>query len=142
MPEFFHSYSKKRIVLEKMFFPLDDLYEFKFIIVNHDIKVIYLRKPKNDRIHFNFYDANYNLIIEDKEISFNISIFKKNLLDKLKKYSIKLSEDFPNFIRVDLYIFHNKIYLSELTFDQNDGLPFMRSSEFIKNAAKNWKRYD
>lgn len=28
--EFFHSYSKKRIVLEKMFFPLSDLYEFKF----------------------------------------------------------------------------------------------------------------
>ena len=72
----------------------------------------------------------------------DISMFKNDLLDKLKNYAIKLSEDFPNFIRVDLYLFHDKIYLSELTFDSQDGFPFMRDYEIIKNAAKNWKRIE
>lgn len=31
IPEFFHLYSKKRIILEKLFIPLSDLYEFKII---------------------------------------------------------------------------------------------------------------
>ena len=37
--QFFHLYAKKRIIVEKQFSPLTDLYEFKFFIVNHDIKL-------------------------------------------------------------------------------------------------------
>ena len=33
VPEFFHLYTKKRIILEKMFVPFSDLYEFKIIII-------------------------------------------------------------------------------------------------------------
>ena len=142
MPEFFHSYSKKRIVLEKMFFPLTDLFEFKFILVNCKIKMIYIRTTIKGMIRVFYYDADFNFLFGEKNYSFDLSIFKKNLLDKLKKIAVKLSEDFPNFIRVDLYIFQEKIYLSELTFDAHDGLPFLRNTEIIKNAAKNWKRYD
>ena len=32
--EFFHLYSKKRIIEEKLFEPIEDLYEFKFFVVN------------------------------------------------------------------------------------------------------------
>lgn len=142
MPEFFHSYSKKRIVLEKMFLPLTDLYEFKFILVNCDIKMIYIRTSINDDIRVFYYDSNFNFLFGEKDYSFDLCIFKKNLLNKLKKLAIKLSEDFPNFIRVDLYLFHEKIYLSELTFDAHDGLPFLRNTEIIKKAANNWKRFD
>ena len=42
VPEFFHDYSKKRIVLEKLFSPIEDLNEFKYMIFNNEIKMIYL----------------------------------------------------------------------------------------------------
>ena len=142
VPEFFHSYSKKRIILEKMFYPLTDLYEFKFVIVNREIKIIYIRVTIEAKMHFYYYDSNFNLLVGEKDYHFEVSQFDKNILEQLKNYAYKLSEDFPNFIRVDLYLFHNKIYLSELTFDQQDGFPFMRDSEIIRKAGKNWKRID
>ena len=142
VPDFFHLYSKKRIILEKMFYPLTDLYEFKFVIVNREIKIIYVRATINGKIHLFYYDSNFNYLTGSKHYTFDISIFDKNILEKLKKYAYQLSEDFPNFIRVDLYLFHNKIFLSELTFDPQDGRPFMRDSEIIRKAGKNWKRVD
>ena len=42
VPDFFHSYSKKRIVLEKLFSPIEDLFEFKFMVFNNEIKMIIL----------------------------------------------------------------------------------------------------
>ena len=74
---------------------------------------------------------------------FNISSkFGENILSKLKEYAIKLSEDFKNFIRVDLYVFQNNIYLSELTFDSNSGIPKLRNETFIIEIGKSWKRID
>ena len=142
VPEFFHFFSKKRIVIEKIFIPLTDLYEFKIIIVNNKIKIIYVRVNYNNTINFFYYDSNFNLLSNETRHFFNISKFDKNILAKLKNYAIKLSEDFPNFIRVDLYIFQNKIYLSELTFDSNNGEPFLRDNKIIINTAKFWKRID
>ena len=75
--------------------------------------------------------------------SLNIkSMFKKYILEKLKTYAIKLSEDFPNFIRVDLYVFHNNIYLSELTFASFDGLPLDINATYIIDSVKNFSRID
>ena len=42
IPDFFHSYYKKRIVLEKLFSPIEDLFEFKFMVFNNEIKMIIL----------------------------------------------------------------------------------------------------
>ena len=140
---FSHCYSKKRIVLEKMFIPISDLYEFKIIVVNNDIKVIYIRMKVKGKLFLVYYDANYKLLPESNSKNFNISIFKKETLEKLKYYALKLSEDFPNFIRIDLYVFHDKIYLSELTFDHREGKPnFLRDNIIIREAAKNWRRID
>ena len=68
-------------------------------------------------------------------------MFDKVILEKLKTYAIKLSEDFPNHIRVDLYLFQNKIYLSELTFDHMYGYPDKTFDEntLVKEALKEWK---
>lgn len=142
VPDFFYSYTKKRIILEKMFYPLTDLYEFKFVIVNREIKIIYIRATINYKMHLFYYDSNFNYLTGSKHYSLDLSIFDKNILEQLKKYAYKLSEDFPNFIRVDLYLFHNKIFLSELTFDPHDGRPFMRDSVIIRKAGENWKRVD
>ena len=142
IPEFFHLYSKKRIILEKMFYPLTDLYEFKFYIVNRKIIIIYIRVTVNNNVFIYYYDSNFNYLKDPKNYSFNVSIFDKTILEQLKDYAYKLSEDFPNFIRVDLYLFHNKIFLSELTFDPQDGHPFLRNLKIIRNAGKNWIRVD
>ena len=116
--QFFHLYSKKRIIIERQFFPVTDLYEFKFFIINNRIKFIYLLCYLNKQIKILIYDEHFNFLFKEKRIKeapLNITfIFTNNILKKLKKFAFKLSEDFPNFIRVDLYVFHNKIYFSEL----------------------------
>jgi len=63
-------------------------------------------------------------------------------LNTTKYYAIKLSEDFPNFIRVDLFIFHNEIYLSELTFDDHHGKPVFMDIKHFTDGIKTWKRND
>jgi len=142
-PEFFHLYSKKRIILEKIFQPISDLYEFKFNLINREIKIISILAFINDDRKFFHYNPDFTPLFNEKKKKFFISMFDKDILEKLKNYAIKLSEDFPNHIRVDLYLFQNKIYLSELTFDHMNGLPDKTYDEndLVKLAVKNWKRY-
>lgn len=143
IPEFFHFYSPKRIIVEKIFIPFSDLYEFKFFIINRNIYfIMLLLSLKNESCEI-YYDKNFEILMFKKKYKFDIfSIFEKKLLSKLSDYAYKLSEDFPNFIRVDLYIYHNKIYLSELTFDSFSGIPFNKNEKFVREAGKNWKRID
>ena len=141
-PSFFHLYTKKRIVLEKMFSPRTDLFEFRFLIFNNNIKMIILNYIKNKTMVSEYYDEYFNLVKIPEYKSYNISLFDKTTLKTLKFYAIKLSEDFPNFIRVDLYIFHNNIYFSELTFDSHGGIPTFREIKHFNDGVKTWKRVD
>ena len=142
VPSLHHLYSKKRIILEKMFIPMTDLYEFKILIFNKDIKLILIRYKYKNRMTTNYYYENFipvfNTTLEKKLIS-NL---KQNTLNQMKDYSLKLAEDFPNFIRVDMYIFHDKIYLSELTFDSHAGFPTFLNVNFFNDDMKKWKRID
>ena len=143
----FHLYPKKRIIVEKQFTPLTDLFEFKIFVLNRDIKFIYLEYYLNSTNEvYLIYDKNYNFKFRNNHYQIkplNIkAMFKKDILEKIKEYAIKLSEDFPNFIRVDLYIFHNNIYLSELTFASSDGLPLDKNETYILDAVKNFSRVD
>jgi hypothetical protein len=143
----FHLYAKKRIIVEKQFDPLTNLYEFKIFIINNKIKFIYLEYYLNKaKKVYLIYDTNYNFIFKNKIVNatpINLtSLFKKDVLKKIKEYAIKLSKDFPNFIRVDLYIFHDKIYLSELTFASYSGLPMDRKEKYVKDAIENFSRID
>ena len=145
VPEFFHLYAKKRIIEETMFEPITDLYEFKYFVVNRKIKFFLINFQVGNKVHKNFYDLNYNLMdfcisrLKDFDI---ISTFGMEILDKLKNYVYKLSEDFKNFIRVDLYVFHKKIYLSELTFDSVNGFPFFPKEKIVIEAGKNFTKYE
>ena len=141
--DFFHFYSKKRIILEKIFEPISDLYEFKFNLINREIKIISVLAFINDNINFFHFNPDFTPLYKESHKKFYISMFDKEILEKLKSYAIKLSEDFPNHIRVDLYIFHNEIYLSELTFDHMNGMPDKTydENELVKEAVKNWKRF-
>ena len=144
--QFFHLYAKKRIVVEKQFNPLKDLYEFKFYIINNYVKFIYFRHLVDNNIKFLIYDSNYNFIYKPKDYTLpplNLkNIFKNNTLEEIKKLAIKLSEDFPNFIRVDLYLFHGEIYLSELTFASANGLYDRRREKYITDSMKNFSMID
>ena len=144
--QFFHLYTKKRIIVEKQFIPKDDLYEFKFFILNKYIKFFYIKFYVLKKLNVLFYDDNYKFLYKDDKFKiapFNLtSFFNKNTLDKLKEYAIKLSEDFPNFIRVDLYLFHNEIFFSELTFASFSGLYMNRDDKFIHDCMKNFSRVD
>ena len=140
--QYFHLYAKKRIIVEKVFSPLTELFEFRFFLLNNKIKFIIVDYIINGKYLFLFYDANYNFIFDRDKYNITLvnitSTFSKEILNTLKNYSIKLSEDFHNFIRVDLYVFHNKIYFSELTFASFFGLPMNKDEKLIKDAMKNF----
>ena len=139
VPGFFHSYSKKRIVLEKIFIPVEDLYEFKYMIFNNEIKMIYVNNRKNI---VSYLGQNYEPIEYFGKSSINLTnSFDKSKLDRMRSIALKLSEDFKNFIRVDLYLFHNNIYLSELTFDSHSGKPAFTDIKYFNERIKNWKRF-
>lgn len=61
-PDFFHSYSKKRIVLEKLFSPIEDLFEFKFMVFNNEIKMIILHYYIKNILFSSYCDEDYNFI--------------------------------------------------------------------------------
>ena len=97
-------------------------------------------------MQYTIYDNNFDFLYKDRTINDTIlnlkKIFKHEILKELRKIAIKLSEDFPNFIRVDLYIFHDNIYFSELTFANNKGLPRFRDKEFVRKSVINFSRID
>ena len=143
----FHLYPKKRIIVEKQLTPLTELYEFKYFVINRDIKFIYLQYYINTtNTVYLIYDKNYNFIFRNNMYKVNPlnikAMFKKDILEKMKIYANNLSEDFPNFIRVNLYLFHNNIYLSELTFASYDGLYLNKNEIYIIDAVKNFSRVD
>lgn len=80
--QFYHLYAKKRIVVEKQFIPKEDLYEFKFFIINNDVKFIYLLHLVDNKMKELIYDSNYNFIFKPKDYPLppiNIkNIFKNN----------------------------------------------------------------
>ena len=110
------------------------------MILNHEIKMVYICFSRNNRYSETYFDENYNPLKSNHDL--DISIFKKSILDELKTLAIKLSEDFPNFIRVDLYLFHDTIYLSELTFDSHSGIPVFTDIKHFNDGVKKWKRID
>jgi len=137
----------KRLLVERQFKPKTDLYEFKLFIINRKIKFVYFENYLNNTYKiYSIYDPNYNFVFRDNKLNIatiNItSVFKKDALETLNKYAIILSEDFPNFIRVDLLVFHHKIYLSELTFASYNGMTMDREEKYIKKTLKNFKRID
>ena len=102
------------------------------------IIIIYNR---NDQSTGCLYDNNFNSIKINEKTNLDLKLFKNNL-NEIKSLALTLSEDFPNFIRVDLYLFHDEIYLSELTFDPYDGIPQPNIKKILFEVVRNWKKID
>ena len=137
--EFFHLYSKKRIVLEKTFLPLTDLYEFKFFILNHNIIFLYLVAKDNNKkdkpffldsnfvllkenknyIDINIFDKDYNPIIENSaykilskrgNMQFNNSIWRnKNINEYINPYNSKEVSNLFKYIKEFIFYITSKI---------------------------------
>ena len=68
----FHLYPKKRIIVEKQLTPLTELYEFKYFVINRDIKFIYLQYYINTtNTVYLIYDKNYNFIFRNNMYKVN-----------------------------------------------------------------------
>ena len=125
-----------------MFTPIIDLFEFRILLINHSIKMIILNYIKHNKMVDVYYDEFFNSIKDVGNKIYDMSKFNNNTLEEMKSYAVKLSEDFPNFVRVDLYIFHDKVYLSEITFDSHSGIPTFRDIKHFVKGIKSWKRID
>ena len=77
VPGFFHSYSKKRLVLEKIFNPISDLYEFKFMVINHDIKLCLLNYFRGGKSLGIYFDKDFNLLQSNDKENLSLNILKK-----------------------------------------------------------------
>ena len=105
-------------------------------------KNLLIRYNRNEKSAGCLYDNNFNPIKINGKTNLDLKLFKNNNLNEIKSLALTLSEDFPNFIRVDLYLFHDEIYLSELTFDPYDGIPQPSLKKILFEVVKNWKKID
>ncbi len=92
--------------------------DYKFMCVNGDICFIQVDLDRFDEHCKIFYDENFMKINLSENCSKEIE--KPKNYDKIKKIVKKLSEDF-DFIRVDLYILNDIVYLGELTNTPGNG---------------------
>lgn len=120
--EFLYNYEKNMIIAEELLIDdknniPDDLKCFCFQDNDgNKKKIIYVERVIGDERERIMFDEKWNIV--DYNSSFKQLEEKipkpKNLKDIIRIID-KLSEDF-NFVRVDLYLFNNKIYFGELTF--------------------------
>jgi len=119
-----YSKIKPQIIIEKLM--LQDMhlpYEYKIHCFNGVAKYFYLVTGRDNKIHYNNYyidwtpfdDAQFNHWKTSKQ-----SFKKPKCWKKMVEVAENLSKDFP-FVRVDLYLINNKIYISEMTFTPAKG---------------------
>ena len=115
--------AKTRIVIEPL---LGDgkkgLSDFKFFCKNGEPQMIEVytdvhTSPKVDLMDLNWKNLNISLHFpgSGKEVK------KPKQFNEMLEISKKLSKNFP-FVRVDLYLFKNKVYFGELTFTPGNGM--------------------
>ena len=117
---------KPKIIVEKYMKQLNnDLYDYKFLVYNGQIKNLFVVSDRFNNKYVDWYDKDYNFLnfTRGGNNSPNRIIKPKNF-DKLKLLAKKLAEDFL-FVRVDFYSVEGKIYFGELTFYPGNGMePF------------------
>lgn len=113
-----YKYINKKIICEKFIenekdknaLPID----YKIYCFNGKPKMILVCSERKEKVKYNYYDTNWNVLEISKEIS-DRTIEKPKVLNEMLKYAETLAEDFP-FVRVDFYEMNNKIIFGELTF--------------------------
>lgn len=87
----------------------------------------------------NIYDTNWNLLDIKTGLDNSTHIINKpKKLKEMLKVANKLSEDFK-YVRVDLYIFNNRIYFGELTFTPAAGFSKFNKQEYNEEWGTYWR---
>ena len=127
-----YSNIKPKIIIEELLLENNTLpIEYKIHVFNGEPKYMYVVTSRENDIHYNNYyidwkpfnEAQFNHWTEAKD-----EIKKPSCWLEMVKMAQVLADDFP-FVRVDLYVIHNKIYFSELTFTPAKGTLLFRDDK-------------
>lgn len=131
----------RRIIAEKY---LEDssggLLDYKFFCFNGQPRFMQLEVGRyTDKNTRNFYDMEWDLLPFGKELPHNpdICVPKPENFEEMKKIATDLSLPFQ-FVRVDLYQVHGKVYFGELTFFPAGGAPDFIPESYDGVAGQMW----
>lgn len=109
---------KPRLIIEEYIETLSGKapWDYKFFCFNGEPKFLYVATGRKEKLHFNYYDFEWNLLDLDWAYPKTTKkIDKPKDFEKMIKIAKRLSSNFPH-VRVDLYYENGKIYFGELTF--------------------------
>lgn len=114
---------KPKIICEKL---LDNnITDYKFYCFNGEPKILLICTDRTNEVKMNYYDMNFKLLPLKQKAKNNLAkMIRPDNFELLKQLSKNLSKQFPH-VRVDFFVVKNKIYFSELTFFDSNGMePF------------------
>lgn len=115
----------------------DNLTCYKFFNFNSKpylIQAVFDDKTEYETI--NYYDLKWKKLDLKQNFPNNENdIPKPKNLDKMIEISQKLAEEFPHFVRVDLYEFGDKVLFSEFTFYSDNGMTKFHPAEWDKTLG-------
>lgn len=132
----------KRLIIEKY---LEDetgeLRDYKFFCYNGQPKLLQFDAGRLKGKHYrNYYDMDLNLLdITDKSTVVNPNLIPVDpeSFTIMKQMATKLAEPFQ-FVRVDLYFVHGKIYFGEMTFFDGGGWSGFSKEEYERIFGDPW----
>jgi len=124
MGENHYSKIKPRIVAEKFLgdasgdLPLD----YKILCFNGSAKVLMFCNERSTDVKFTFMDLDWNILdVNSDGFPPETFVEKPACLDEMITHAERLAYGFP-FVRVDFYIFENRIIFGEMTFTPAGGI--------------------
>lgn len=139
MNEWAYAQIKPLIIIEKLLrdssgnIPND----YKFLMFHGKCKAISTYTDRFSNLAITFYNEKWDLlnVARDKPTK---PIEKPEELDKMISYAEKLSQDF-DFVRIDLYLVDDLIYIGEITQYPSAGLAKIKPVEFDFELGSYWK---
>ena len=133
---------KKRIIIEELLLTKNDKVpeDFKFFVFNGKVEFIQIDNDRFEEHSRNFYDINWNLLTLKKGLLNGKKTIKPAKLEEMILIAEKLAKDFT-FMRIDLFLLENKIYVGELTPAPGGGItpfePFEKEIKYGKLWGEN-----
>lgn len=129
---------KPRIIIERLLENTDkqELIEYDFFCFNGEPKIVTVCHGDRNPDRFNdFYDINFNKLNLKCNYESSNKVFEKpKLYEEMINVAKKLCKEVP-FLRVDLYLCDNKIYVGELTFFHWGGCGIFKPEEWNKKMG-------
>lgn len=109
--------------------------DYKFFCFNGEPKIMYISKDKSNDPRTDFFDMDFNhLPIKIKDPNADVPPQKPKQFELMRELAGKLSSGIPH-LRVDFYIFNDRVYVGELTFYHNSGFSLLTPPEWNKQCG-------